>query len=174
MFTASRLASYTRLSTASMARSTRCGILRPTIPMRSIITVKATPAEENSILVAQRKNRPVSPHLEIYQPQLTWLLSGLHRITGVGLAAGVYAVTCSYAFGLVDSASLIGLYSALPVLCKVALKTLASFPFAFHAWNGIRHLIWDSGHEANIKGVYTTGYTVLGLTAVSALALLFL
>jgi hypothetical protein len=29
-----------------------------------------------------RLNRPMSPHLTIYEPQLTWLLSGFHRITG--------------------------------------------------------------------------------------------
>ncbi|KAG0676006.1 glyceraldehyde-3-phosphate dehydrogenase 1, partial [Pichia californica] len=130
--------------------------------------------EEQSILVAQRKNRPCSPHLDIYQPQLTWVLSGLHRITGVGLAFGFYAVTCSYAFGLVDTASLLGAFSALPVAIKVAFKALASFPFAFHAWNGVRHLVWDSGHEANKKGVYTTGYIVLGLSALSFLGLMII
>ncbi|GMM47706.1 protein [Pichia kluyveri] len=140
---------------------------------RSIFTVKATPAEENSILVAQRKNRPVSPHLQIYEKQLTAVFSALHRITGVGLAVGFYAVTVSYAAGIVDSASLLSLYSSIPVAGQYALKALASFPFAFHAWNGVRHLIWDAGHEANIKGVYRTGYAVLGLTIVSALALLF-
>jgi len=82
---------------------------------RSIFTVKATPAEENSILVAQRKNRPVSPHLQIYEKQLTAVFSALHRITGVGLAVGFYAVTVSYAAGIVDSASLLSLYSSIPV-----------------------------------------------------------
>ncbi|GAV28491.1 hypothetical protein PMKS-001962 [Pichia membranifaciens] len=134
-----------------MASSARSGIVRPSLHMRSLITVRATPAEEETILVAQRKNRPVSPHLEIYQKQLTAVLSALHRITGVGLAAGFLVVTSSYAVGL----------------------AVAGVPFAFHAWNGVRHMIWDSGHEANIKGVYKTGYAVLGLTAISALALLF-
>lgn len=160
-------------SVSSFARSARSSIVRPSLHVRSIVTVKTTPAEENSILVAQRKNRPVSPHLEIYEQQLTAVMSALHRITGVGLAAGFYGVTVSYAFGIADTASLVALYSAIPVVGQVALKALASFPFAFHAWNGIRHLIWDSGREANIKGVYTTGYIVLGLTTVSALALLF-
>lgn len=166
-----------RLPLACAARTARTGIIRPSLhirsSLRSIITVKATPAEENSILVAQRKNRPVSPHLQIYEKQMTAVLSGLHRITGVGLAAGFYAVTVSFAAGIVDSASLVALFSALPVAAQVLLKTLAAFPFAFHSWNGIRHLIWDSGREVNVKGVYRTGYAILGLTAVSALALLF-
>ena len=156
-----------------MASSARGGIIRPSLHMRNIITVRATPVEEESILVAQRKNRPVSPHLEIYEKQLTAVLSALHRITGVGLAAGFLVVTSSYAVGLVDTASLVTFFAGLPVAAKVAFKAVAGVPFAFHAWNGVRHMVWDSGHEANIKGVYKTGYAVLGLTAVSALALLF-
>lgn len=166
-----------RFPLACAARTARTGIIRPSLhvrsSVRSIVTVKATPAEENSILIAQRKNRPVSPHLQIYEPQITAVLSAFHRITGVGLAVGFYAVTVSFAAGIVDSASLVSLFSALPVAAQVLLKALAAFPFTFHAWNGIRHLIWDSGREVNVKGVYRTGYAVLGLTAVSALALLF-
>jgi succinate dehydrogenase (ubiquinone) cytochrome b560 subunit len=35
-------------------------------------------------------NRPISPHLTIYQPQLTWYMSALHRITGVAVGGGEY------------------------------------------------------------------------------------
>lgn len=34
---------------------------------------------------SERLNRPTSPHLLIYQPQLTWYLSAFHRITGAGI-----------------------------------------------------------------------------------------
>lgn len=161
-----------RITNSSWAAFARSGVIRPTLHARSIVTVKTTDAEEQSILIAQRKNRPVSPHLEIYQKQLTAVLSALHRITGVGLAAGFYAVTVSYAAGVVDSASLVELYQSIPSVGQWVLKGLASFPFAFHAWNGVRHLIWDAGCEAKIKGVYRTGYAVLGLSAVCGLALL--
>lgn len=39
-------------------------------------------------LIEQRKNRPLSPHLTIYQPQITWYMSGFHRFTGGAVAAG--------------------------------------------------------------------------------------
>lgn len=45
-------------------------------------------AAESELLRQQRKLRPVSPHLQIYQPQITWYLSGLHRVTGVALGGG--------------------------------------------------------------------------------------
>jgi succinate dehydrogenase (ubiquinone) cytochrome b560 subunit len=37
-----------------------------------------------------KKLRPVSPHVSIYQPQLTWVMSIAHRVTGAGLAAGTF------------------------------------------------------------------------------------
>lgn len=150
----------------------RKALLRPSF--RALSTVKVSSADGESILVAQRKNRPVSPHLQIYQPQLTAILSGLHRISGVALSVGVYGVGAAFGFGLVDSASLIDFYTQLPAIAKWSLKTLAALPFSFHAWNGIRHLIWDAGYLVNITGVYKTGYTVLGLTAITSLALLLL
>jgi succinate dehydrogenase (ubiquinone) cytochrome b560 subunit len=39
-------------------------------------------------LVEQRKNRPIAPHLSIYQPQLTWYMSAFHRFTGGAVAVG--------------------------------------------------------------------------------------
>ena len=39
---------------------------------------------------SQRLSRPISPHLLIYQPQLTWYLSALHRITGAGVGGCKY------------------------------------------------------------------------------------
>lgn len=47
---------------------------------------------ESELLRQQRKLRPVSPHLTIYQPQLTAILSSLHRITGVAVGGGKYTI----------------------------------------------------------------------------------
>ncbi|OWB57327.1 hypothetical protein B5S28_g3265 [[Candida] boidinii] len=177
--------SITRLS-LNLARPTLGRqILRPSVSrlainqLRSINTVKASDDGEQQILVAQRKNRPVSPHLDIYQPQLTWVLSGAHRITGVGLAVGFYGLTCTYAFTSLlgvpfDAATLVSVAAGLPIALKVIGKAIASFPFAFHVGNGVRHLIWDSGYELYMKGVYRTGYAVLGFTAIFGAYLLFL
>lgn len=144
--------------------------------LRTVATNRITPDEEQSILVEQRKNRPMSPHLEIYQPQLTWYLSGAHRITGVALAFALYGGAVAYAVG-----PLVGLpftfsgvaaaWGAAPAILKFTTKALIALPFTFHSFNGIRHLIWDSGRELTLKGVYRTGYTVLGLTAITTVLL---
>lgn len=141
-------------------------------------TVKVSHNEEQELLVNQRKNRPLSPELKIYEPQLTWVLSGVHRITGVGMAAVFYGLTCTYAATLLlgtpfEAATLVSAFAALPVAVKVLAKAAMAYPFAFHSFNGVRHLIWDFGKELTLKGVYRTGYVVLGLTAVVGTYLTF-
>ena len=37
-------------------------------------------------------NRPLSPHLTVYKPQITSVLSIFHRITGAGLSVGTVLV----------------------------------------------------------------------------------
>jgi len=67
-----------------------------------------TPAKGQEILLKQRANRPISPHLTIYQPQITWYLSSVHRVSGVLLGAIFFGVSIAYGinkiydFGLND------------------------------------------------------------------------
>ncbi|KAI8890060.1 succinate dehydrogenase cytochrome b560 subunit [Backusella circina FSU 941] len=133
-------------------------------------------AAESELLRQQRKLRPVSPHLDIYQPQITWILSGLHRITGAAIGGGFYLGALAYVAaplaGLeIEGASIVAAAASAPVAAKIALKTTIAAPFVFHCLNGVRHLIWDAKKFIDIKSVYTTGYAVLGGTAVGTLYL---
>lgn len=141
--------------------------------VRSIQTVHNTPKEEDVIITAQRAHRPVSPHLQIYQPQLPFVMSGVHRITGVALAGAFYGLTCTYAATSLlgvpfDSATLITAFAGLPVIAKGLIKAAGAYPFFYHSLNGVRHLIWDAGKELRIPQVYRTGYVVLAGTALLA------
>ncbi|MEK9965415.1 MAG: succinate dehydrogenase, cytochrome b556 subunit [Rhodospirillaceae bacterium] len=111
-------------------------------------------------------NRPLSPHLQVYRPQLTSVLSILHRITGVGLAVGtlllvwwlVAAATGPTAFDTVQSfiGSIVG-----------RLLLLAwSFALYYHLCNGIRHLVWDAGKGFELGTAYASGWLVLIVAAV--------
>lgn len=151
----------------------------PAVFKSTLNTIITTENQEDSILAAQRVNRPVSPHLQIYQPQLTWYLSGLHRITGVFLAVGFYGITCTYAatsiLGLeFDAAYIYQTIQELPLVVKYTAKAAIAYPFVFHFCNGIRHFIWDAGKEFTIKGIYRTGYTVLGAAGLLGTYLTFL
>lgn len=108
-----------------------------------------TPIDGQKILNAQRELRPTSPHLDIYQPQLTWYLSGLHRITGVAVGGLFYLGALAYAFHplypVIDSAHAIELIHNLPYWLKATGKVALAFPLTFHSFNGVRHLMWDLG-----------------------------
>ncbi|RXK37076.1 succinate dehydrogenase, cytochrome b556 subunit [Tremella mesenterica] len=140
-------------------------------------TQPVTPADEIAILNNQREKRPTSPHLAIYQPQLTWIASGFNRLTGVALSGVLYGASLLYllhpVFPAIDSAHLIQLAHDMPIWLKGGVKLLFAIPFTFHTFNGMRHLGWDMGKGLTLKATYASGYTVLAATAVSSIYLAF-
>ena len=119
------------------------------------------------------QERPLSPHLTIYQPQLTWILSIFHRLTGAALGTLVFGFGTYSAFNDVKTTDLVNRVNSLPKAAVVGGKTIVAAPLLYHGLNGIRHLIWDSGRMLSLRGVYWSGYTVLGLTAIGTVALVF-
>lgn len=57
---------------------------------------------------------------------------------------------------------------------KGIMKFGIALPFTFHSWNGLRHLMWDTGREFGNKQVQVTGWIAVGLTFVSSAALAFI
>ena len=107
-----------------------------------------------------RGNRPLSPHLQIYRPQITSMLSILHRITGVGLTLGgvvvvwwfLAAATGPEYFATVDGL----LTSWLGLLVLLGL----TWALCYHLLNGIRHLFWDMGYGFELQTVDRSGIAV--------------
>lgn len=98
---------------------------------------------------------------------LSSLVSGL-ALAGYATAIGFGAVALSSPVSsYVEALQAAHVNPALLFLGKLIL----AFPFTFHFFNGIRHLVWDLGQCLSIKGVYATGYLMLGASGVSALAL---
>ena len=117
------------------------------------------------------QRRPLSPHMTIYQPQLTWLMSIGHRVTGSGLAVLIYGFGISQSIstdGVCSLSNLCELISMAPLPMVLAGKFVLAAPFMYHLLNGIRHLLWDSGRALTLRGVYTTGWIVNILTLASA------
>ncbi|KIJ52626.1 hypothetical protein M422DRAFT_58727 [Sphaerobolus stellatus SS14] len=173
------LAPAFRQSTFSAARPVVLRSFRAAVPRRAIQTTSLPPSASEQILNQQRIRRPSSPHFTIYQPQLTWIASIANRVTGAGLSVLLYGFSISYlvlpAFGLgFDGTQLVDLVHSLPEWLKLSAKAIVAAPFAFHGWNGIRHLLWDSGKFLSLKGAYATGYAVLGASALTTVGLFFL
>lgn len=163
-----------------ISKTSRC-LLRSSTPFKryNSSAIKTTFKQEDELLVAQRKNRPVSPHLTIYQPQITWYLSSLHRVSGVLLGLGFFTVTIAFGvstlFGLgLNTENLKNYYKEkVPRWADWTLKGSAAYLFAFHIGNGVRHLVWDLGKELSNPGVIKSGLAVLVVTAIGGTALLF-
>jgi succinate dehydrogenase / fumarate reductase cytochrome b subunit len=121
-------------------------------------------------------NRPLSPHLQVYRPQITSVLSILHRITGIVMSLGALLL----AYWLLALASGPEAYAgALEVLGSVPVMLIlfaVSYCFFYHLCNGLRHLAWDAGWGFELPQVYASGWAVviasLVLTLVFWVALL--
>ncbi len=113
---------------------------------------------------SENKERPLSPHLLVYKPQLTSMLSILHRATGVALIVGTLMV----AWWLVAAAIGEDAYNGARDFANSPLGTLMIFGWSvalfYHLSNGIRHLFWDLGYLFKIENAYKAGYFVLFMT----------
>ena len=93
-----------------------------------------------------KKERPLSPHLQIYHPALTMMMSIAHRISG----AVIYAGTLLLAWLLIAASTGPGAYAAAASWVYSVPGKLVLFGFTWalfhHLLGGIRHIVWDSGH----------------------------
>lgn len=110
--------------------------------------------------------RPLSPHLLIYKPQLTSVLSIVHRGTGVALAVGLLLVV----YWLMALATGPDAFGNAQIIMGSWIGNVILFGFTFalfyHLCNGIRHLFWDAGLGLDLKTVYTSGWSVLAASIV--------
>jgi succinate dehydrogenase / fumarate reductase cytochrome b subunit len=110
--------------------------------------------------------RPLSPHLQVYRPQITSVLSITHRATGVGLAVGALVLAywlsaASYGDDAFNQAQAI-MNSPIGVILLIGW----TWAFYFHLCNGLRHLAWDAIWGFKLSQVYATGWLVVGASVV--------
>lgn len=114
-------------------------------------------------------NRPLSPHLQVYRPQMTSALSILHRITGVALAVGTLLLT----YWLVAAASGPEAFATAQAVIGSFIGRLLLFGWSFalfyHLCNGIRHLVWDAGYGFEIETAERSGLAAVAASVVLTL-----
>jgi succinate dehydrogenase / fumarate reductase, cytochrome b subunit len=110
--------------------------------------------------------RPLSPHLQVYKPQISSMTSILHRITGIALGAGTLLLTA----WLVCAASGDGAFSVIQAFFAswIGILVLIGFTVAlfYHFLNGIRHLAWDAGRGFELPAMHRSGTAVLAGTVI--------
>merc|ERR1711994_29318 len=132
------------------------GGMKLVLPSSTMSSIKSISPQEHQISREEfweknkRLSRPLSPHLTIYKPQMTSMLSITHRGTGLfqsailSGAAG-FAILSNTTFPVALSA-MQTLNPALVFLGKFAI----AWPVCYHFFNGLRHLAWDLGYGFNM------------------------
>ncbi|MEJ8570182.1 succinate dehydrogenase, cytochrome b556 subunit [Microbaculum marinum] len=96
-------------------------------------------------------NRPLSPHLQVFRPIVTMVMSIVHRITGAGLYFGMALL----AWWLVAAASGPDSFAFVNGLFGSIIGQIVLFGFTWtlvhHLLSGLRYLIWDTGHGFDLK-----------------------
>ena len=114
--------------------------------------------------------RPLSPHIQIYKPQLTSVLSITHRATGVLLCLGAVVFVWWVAALAVGPESFATVRAVLGSWPGKLLLFAWTFSFFFHLCNGIRHLFWDAGLGLELTTAYASGKAAVTAAVVLTLA----
>ena len=119
------------------------------------------------------KERPLSPHLQVYRLPFAAILSILHRMTGAALAVGALLLT----WWLLAALTGVGAFAAFDAFRSSYIGKFMLFgwlfSFVYHFLNGIRHLKWDLGYGVEIKSVNRSGAVAVAGTAILTLLLWF-
>ena len=110
-------------------------------------------------------DRPLSPHLQVYRPQITSVMSILHRLTGIALAVGTLLLVwwlVAAAAGPESFATAQGFIGS--ILGRILLFGW-SWALFYHLCNGIRHLAWDAGWGFELTTVYRSGWIAVAASA---------
>ena len=119
--------------------------------------------------VTVARQRPLSPHLQVYRLLINMVMSIVHRITGAALYFGTIllawwlmaAATGPKYFGFVN-----GIAGSIPGRIVLLGYTWA---LVHHMLGGLRHFLWDTGRGFDLKTVRVLSWlTILGSLAITA------
>ena len=125
----------------------------------------------DALFVAQRTDgsvtrRPMSPHLQVYRPQLTSVLSIMNRMSGIAISFG----TLLLVWWLVAAASGPGPFNTVQWFLSSWLGLIVLFGWTvallYHFFGGLRHLAWDSGRGFSLPATYRSGWAAVVATVV--------
>ena len=117
----------------------------------------------------KRAARPLSPHLQIYRPQLTSVTSILTRITGNALIIGIILAVW-WLLAAATSAEYFAVADAVATSWFGDLVFTGSlWAVWYHYLAGLRHLYFDAGHGMDIKTAEMLGWGCIGGSVVLTL-----
>lgn len=108
-----------------------------------------------------RGDRPLSPHLTVYRPQMTSMTSIFVRITGNALVVGALLVVWWFIAAAIGPEA----FARADAVLRSWFGDLVLFGSLWAVWyhglGGIRHMIWDSGRGLDLESSYAMGYGMI-------------
>ncbi|WP_299648662.1 succinate dehydrogenase, cytochrome b556 subunit [uncultured Tateyamaria sp.] len=108
-----------------------------------------------------RGNRPLSPHLEIYRPQLTSITSILTRITGNALLLSALLIVWWLLAAATSEAAFARADGVLTSVLGNIIMLLSLWGLWYHTLAGVRHLIWDNAIGLDLDTAEKMGWAVI-------------
>jgi len=102
-------------------------------------------AEAKPSTVSPGARRPLSPHLQIYRPMLTMLMSIMHRITGVALYVGTLLLAAWLIAAATDARAFATISDLLSSIIGRIILLGFTWSLFHHLMGGLRHFIQDTG-----------------------------
>ena len=112
--------------------------------------------------------RPMSPHLQIYKPQLTTVLSIMNRLTGIAISVGTIMMVWWLVAASEGPKAFAGIQWFAGSIVGVLLLVGWTVALCYHTFGGIRHLAWDAGIGFSLPAVHRSGRIAVGATAVAS------
>jgi succinate dehydrogenase / fumarate reductase cytochrome b subunit len=109
----------------------------------------------------ENTSRPRSPHVQVYRPQLTSVLSFGHRLSGLFLSLGAVLLVGWLLAAVTEASAFAYLNAWLGSFLGLVLLFVWTLALFFHLCNGIRHLFWDAVVGFELKTVYLSGWIVV-------------
>ena len=108
-----------------------------------------------------RGNRPLSPHLTIYRPQLTSMTSIFTRITGNALLAAALLIVWWFLAAATSAEYFAVADGVITSWFGDLVMTLSVWALWYHALAGLRHLYWDTGRGLEVETAEKLGLAVI-------------
>ena len=118
--------------------------------------------------------RPLSPHLSIYKPQLTSVLSILHRITGIALIFSLFLVIFWFVTLSLGTTQFDFTKKLFDTIFIRAILSASVWALWYHTCTGIRHLIWDFGYGLEVESITSSSLIILTSSSILTLVTLYL
>ena len=112
------------------------------------------------------RQRPLSPNIQLYRPQLTSVLSIVNRLTGVLLSIAAIALVIWLLAAAAGPQAYAIVQAALASWTGQVILLAFTFAFFLHLFGGIRHLVWDTVHGFELRAIYMSGWTVVAASVV--------